>query len=134
MKRPRGEGQHRVAVRPDHLGVGNPGRVVAQAFGLFDDLQPLELGVALLGDGSIVVYKHAIPGRKQTAVSIDANCHYHTKGAGVVEVSADGETWLPLARFEGVQRIQAQDQLQIERHDEEGPHEDEVLCEQADQP
>ncbi|NQT89483.1 hypothetical protein HQ560_22125, partial [bacterium] len=59
------------------------------------------------GDDSAVVYRHALPGRKQTAASLDINCHYHVKGVGLVEASSDGKTWHPLARFDGVKRVQA---------------------------
>jgi hypothetical protein len=54
--------------------------------------------------GSEVIYAHELPGRAQTAATVDVNCNYHTGGGGLVEASTDGERWRQIGRFDGVAR------------------------------
>lgn len=59
-------------------------------------------------NGSEVVYRHDIPGCKQSAASVEVGCSYHANGTGVVDASADGATWTTVARIEKTGTVRAE--------------------------
>jgi len=47
----------------------------------------------VFGVGQEVVYRHQVPGRRQTRAEVTVDVTWHAAGRLVVEVSADGKTW-----------------------------------------
>jgi len=51
----------------------------------------------LFGAGSEVVYEFGLPQHDFLTARVEVNVNYHTSGRCAVEISRDGQTWLPLA-------------------------------------
>ncbi len=61
----------------------------------------------VLSAESEVVYRHSIPGAAQRSAAVEVNCNYHVSGAGAVEASTDGISWVGLGRFDGTGSLRA---------------------------
>lgn len=69
---------------------GNTGRALDQCRCRFNSNR------WVFGADSYVVYRHALPGRRQTAGTVEVNVNWHHGGRLRADVSADGQTWRPL--------------------------------------
>ena len=50
-----------------------------------------------LGGGSQITYVFGLPGHEFLTGRVEANVNHHVRGRCVIEISRDGDTWLPLA-------------------------------------
>jgi len=54
--------------------------------------------------GAEVVYRFALPGSPQTAGALRAAINYHAGGTLQIDASRDGQSWVPVAEFNGEKR------------------------------
>lgn len=52
--------------------------------------------------GHEVIYRHQIPGRRQTAATVSLNVNYYVGGSCVVSASRDGRAWVEVGRIRGL--------------------------------
>ncbi|MFW6162296.1 MAG: glycoside hydrolase domain-containing protein [Planctomycetota bacterium] len=58
-------------------------------------------------DGAEVVYRHAIPGHKQTAATVEITSQYYVSGQCTIHASTDGETWTRIGTLGAATTTQA---------------------------